>query len=129
MGNYNSLVPHAGYLSNVRLTPSHTTGITQDDLDKAEAHAKATIDAELSPVYDVSDWADMTPTMIERLADMLSSEQILETQRQRGIPLTGIYPSVVGADTQALLGMLKRGVLETYLPSGELVKRRKGGKR
>lgn len=130
MGNYNTLVAEGGYLSNVRLKVSQANGVTQGDLDRAEAHAQAAIDARLSAVYDVSGWEAVTPAIIERIADMLSSAEVLDYKYQRGDTAEGDdtnLPAVLKADADALLGMLVRGALEVVSAGGGIQERRSGG--
>jgi len=123
MGYYNTLVPEAGYLSNVRLKSSSANGITQGDLDAAEAHAKAVIDAALSAVYDMSAWAAETPPIIARIADMLSSAEVLDYKYQRGDTAEGDdtnLPSVLARDGRGLLDMIRRGVISVVGTDGEI---------
>jgi hypothetical protein len=109
---YNTLVAEAGYLSNVRLKSSQANGVTQADLYTAQAHAKAEIDATLSAIYDISTWVDETPGIIDRIADMLSSAEVLNYKYQRGDTADGEdtnLPSVIERDARALLAMVAKG--------------------
>ena len=126
MGNYNTLIPQAGYLSNVRLKASSANGLTQADLDAAEAHAASAIDAALSGMYDVSTWGGVTPAIIERIADMLASAEVLDYKYQRGDTAEGDdtnLPSVLRDDARALLEMIRNGRLAVVAASGEALPR------
>jgi hypothetical protein len=129
MGNYNTLVPQAGYLSNVRLKVSPANGVTQGDLDAGQAHAKATVDAQLSGVYDTLGWDSSTPPIIERIADMLSSAEVLEYKYQRGDTAEGDdtnLPSVLRDDAAALLAQIRRGAVSVVAAGGSVVARLAG---
>lgn len=130
MGSYNTLVPQGGYLSNVRLKASSDNGLTQADLDAAEAHAKAVIDAELAAVYDITGWDLATPPMIERVADMLSSAEVLEYKYQRGDTAEGDdsnLPRVLKRDGAAYLDMIRRGAIALVGFGGGVLPRLAGG--
>jgi len=130
MGNYNTLVPQAGYLSNVRLKASQANGITQADLDAAEGHARATIDAVLATVYDTSAWEAEVPGIVERIADMLSSAEVLDYKYQRGDTAEGDdtnLPAVLKRDGEALLEMVRRGAVSVVTTGGEVQRRLDGG--
>jgi hypothetical protein len=121
MANYNTLVAQAGYLSNVRLKSSPENGITQADLSAAEAHARAEIDAALAPFYDTSAWEDETPGIIERIADMLSSAEVLNYKYQRGDTAQGDdthLPVVIERDARALLAMSAKGTISVVRTDG-----------
>ena len=123
MGYYNTLAAEAGYLSNVRLKASSANGITQGDLDSAQTHAKATIDAHLAALYDTSAWVSSTPGIIGRVADMLSSAEVLEYKYQRGDTAEGDdtnLPSVLWRDALALLEMIKRGAVSIVASDGQV---------
>ena len=123
MGYYNTLVAEAGYLSNVRLKTSTANGITQADLNAAQAHAKAEIDAALAPLYNVSGWETETPGIVERIADMLSSAEVLDYKYQRGDTAEGDdtnLPSVLARDARALLGMVTRGAISVVKTDGSI---------
>lgn len=117
MGYYSILIPQVGYLSNVRLKSSPANGVTQADLDAAQGHAKAEIDAALAAVYDVGTWEDVTPPIIGRIADMLSSSEVLDYKYQRGDTAggspdaSGNLPEVLSRDARALLEMIRRGAI------------------
>lgn len=129
MGGYNTLVCEAGYLSNVRLKASAANGITQADLDAAEAHARAETDAELSMIYDTSAWEAETPAIVERIADMLSSTEVLEYKYQRGDTAGGDdtnLPAVLAREGRGLLRMIKRGLLAVVDTGGAVQTRLTG---
>jgi hypothetical protein len=126
MGSYNTLVPQGGYLSNVRLKASSDNGVTQADMDAAEAHAKAVIDSRLAGVYDLSTWDEVTPPVIERVASMLSSAEVLEYKYERGDTAEGDdtnLPSVIKADALATLEQIRRGATFVVASSGAVVSR------
>jgi hypothetical protein len=130
MGYYNTLVSQAGYLSNVRLKVSQANGVTQADLDNAQAHAKAAIDAALAVLYDASAWEAATPPIIERVADMLSSAEVLDYKYQRGDTAEGDdtnLPAVLARDGQALLAMIRRGAVSIVQADGTVQPRLDGG--
>ena len=121
MAYYNTLIAEAGYLSNVRLKLSQANGVTQADLYTAQAHAKAEIDAALSGAYDISMWADETPGIIERIADMLSSAEVLNYKYQRGDTADGEdtnLPSVIERDGRALMAMIAKGAISVVRTDG-----------
>lgn len=129
MSDYNTLVPQAGYLSNVRLKLSSSNGIVQADLDAAQAHARATVDAALAAVYDTAGWTMVTPPMVERIADMLSSAEVLEYKYQRGDTAEGDdtnLPAVLRSDATALLAMIRRGAMALTSLDGVVLARRAG---
>jgi len=130
MAYYNTLAAQGGYLSNVRLKTDPANGVTQDDLDAARAHAKATIDSQLAPVYDVSAWEQETPPIVERIADMLSSAEVLEYKYQRGETADNEdtnLPSVLERNARSLLEMVRRGLLTVVTAGGEVQEPISGG--
>lgn len=121
MANYNTLVAQCGYLSNVRLRSSPANGITQADLSAAEAHARAEIDAALAGMYDVSFWEAETPGIVARIADMLSSAEVLNYKYQRGDTASGDdthLPVVLERDARMLLGAVAKGNISVVRTDG-----------
>jgi len=126
MASYNTLVPQASYLSNVRLKASSDNGVTQADLDAAEAHAKAVIDSRLAGIYDISTWGDVTPPIVERIAEMLSAAEVLEYKYERGDTAEGDdtnLPRTLHADALATLEQVRRGETLVIASSGAVVAR------
>lgn len=123
MGYYNTLSAETGYLSNVRLKLSQASGITANDLAAAQAHARATIDAALGGIFDASAWENATPPVIERIADMLSSAEVLLYKYERGDTAGGgdsALPAVLARDAGALLEMIRRGAIDVVTAGGEV---------
>ena len=77
-GGYKTLEAGKRYLKNLgSLAVDPQDGITQADLDAAEAAAKNRIDAALATVYDISGWAASPPPFIAEIADKLASAGVL----------------------------------------------------
>ena len=107
---YNTLTANAGWLKNVDLKTTPANGVTQADLTAAENAAASRIDAELAAVYDTSGWADDTPPIIEHIAELLSSAEVLDYKYQRGDTVDGEdtnLPARLRREAETLLARLR----------------------
>lgn len=123
MRRHNRLAVQVGYLRNVRLKASVASGVTRADLEAAQVHAWSTIKASLGGFYVTAAWGHETPPVVERIADMLSSAEVLRLKYARGDVGDGDdlhLPSVLTRDAQALLGMIRRGDLAVVAKSGDV---------
>ena len=118
------------YLKSIdALAEDPTKGVTQDDLTQAETDAQARIDSDLAPCYDVSGWSAETPPIIEAVAELFASAQVLRYRYQRdslGGSDAGRFAEVLRAEAERLLGLLKAGRLSVVLASGTVQRMRPG---
>jgi len=128
--SYCTLEVAAGYLKNIdALAADPTKGITQADLDRAEADAQALIDSQLAPRYDVTGWATDTPPVIELVAEMLAGAQVLRYRYQRdslGASGAGEFAEVLQGEARKLLVDLEVGRLNVVLSDGSIQRMRAG---
>jgi len=72
------------YLKSIdALAADPAKGITQEDLTQAELDAQARIDSDLANCFDTSGWAEDTPPIIETVAELFASAQVLRYRYQR----------------------------------------------
>ena len=84
--SYKTLEAGKRYLKNLgSLVEDAQEGLTQADLDAAEASAKNAIDAALAELYDISGWASSTPPLIAEIADKLASAEVLTMKFARAV--------------------------------------------
>jgi hypothetical protein len=131
---YNTLAANVGWLKNVDLKTSAANGVTQADLTAAEEAAAARIDAELAGCYDTSAWPDDTPPIIQHVAELLSSAEVLDIKYQRGDTVDGEdtnLPARLTARGEALITRLRGEgpALEVVSEDGTVQRRRPGAGR
>ena len=118
------------YLKSIdSLAVDPTKGITQEDLTQAQADAQARIDSLLAPYYDVSGWATQTPPIVETVAELLASAQVLRYRYQRdslGGSDAGQFAEVLRGEAEGLLGLLRVGRLSVVLADGSVQRMRPG---
>lgn len=118
------------YLKSIdALATDPAKGITQEDLIQAETDAQARIDSLLAPYYDVSGWAAQTPPIIETVAELLASAQVLRYRFQReglGASDAGRFAEVLRGEAERLLGLLRTGRLSVVLADGSVQRMRPG---
>jgi len=125
---YNVLEVGRRYLKNIdALATDPQKGITQEDLSAAQESAKTLIDSRLAPFYDLSGWLSETPPVIEDVAELLSSAQVLEYAYERDSQEgEAIYPKVLREQGLRLLSALKAGHLLVVKVDGTVQKMKKG---
>jgi len=83
-GGYKALEAGKRYLKNLdALAADAQDGITQDDLDAAEAAARNLIDAALAGLYSLAGWTDSPPPLVADIADKLASAEVLAMKFSR----------------------------------------------
>lgn len=124
-GSYATLNAGAGHLKNLGpLAETASVGITQDDLDAAEAHARSMIDASLADVYDTSDWLSATPPIIGKIARLLASADVLDYKHARVDPATSsAYAASLRTEARLLLRQVRGGRLSVVGADGTVVTR------
>jgi len=127
---YNTLEVAKRYLKSIdALATNPTKGITQSDLTQAEEDAQALVDSELASYYDVSGWSADTPPIIETVAELLSSAEVLRYRYQRdslGGADAGEFAEVLRKQAEQLLSELKAGRLSVVLSDGTVQRMRPG---
>ena len=125
---YNVLEAGRRYLKNIdALATEPQKGITEQDLNAAQESAKTLIDSRLAPFYDLSAWLSETPPVIEDVAELLSSAQVLEYAYERDSREgEAIYPKVLREQGLRLLSALKAGHLLVVKVDGSVQKMKKG---
>ena len=118
------------YLKSIDvLATDPTKGITQGDLTQAEDDAQAATDSALASHYDVSGWSAAPPPVIETVAELLASAQVLRYRYQRdslGGGEAGRFADVLRDEAQALLQELRAGRLHVVLADGTVQRMRPG---
>jgi len=94
--SYATLQVGQGYLKNLGpLETDPQDGLTQDDVDAAEAYADARINTGLGKHYDISASAFQTAPMVEQIALLFGSAKLLEFKFGRdGVGDEGIVASL-----------------------------------
>jgi len=118
------------YLKSIdALATDPTKGITQEDLTQAETDAQARIDSDLAPYYEVSGWSSAAPPIIETVAELLASAQVLRYRYQRdslGGADAGQFAEVLRGEAARMLALLKAGRLSVVLSDGTVQRMRPG---
>ena len=127
---YNTLQVARRYLKSIDvLATDPTKGITQEDLTQAQDDAQARIDGVLAPYYEVSGWSADTPPIVETVAELLSSAQVLRYRYQRdslGGADAGRFAEVLFDQAGKLLADLKSARLSVVLSDGTVQRMRPG---
>jgi hypothetical protein len=125
---YNVLVAGQRYLKNIdALATDPQKGLTQEDLNAAQESAKALVDSQLAPCYDLSPWLSEVPPVIEDVAELLSSAQVLEYAYERDSQQgDAIYPKVLREQGLRMLSALKAGHLLVVKADGTVQQMKKG---
>lgn len=63
-------------------------GITQDDLDAAEREAMQITKGTIGWMYDISDWDDETPPIVEQANELLASAIVVDIYLNRDTDVT-----------------------------------------
>ncbi len=118
------------YLKSIdALAADPTKGITQEDLTQAETDAHSLIDSDLAPYYEVSGWSSAAPPIIETVAELLASAQVLRYRYQRdslGGADAGQFAEVLRTEARRMLALLKAGRLSVVLSDGTVQRMRPG---
>lgn len=118
------------YLKSIdALATDPTKGITQEDLTQAETDAQSLIDSDLAPYYEVSGWSSAAPPIIETVAELLASAQVLRYRYQRdslGGSDAGQFAEVLRTEARRMLALLKAGRLSVVLSDGTVQRMRPG---
>ncbi len=118
------------YLKSIdALATDPTKGITQEDLTQAETDAHSLIDSDLAPYYEVSGWSSAAPPIIETVAELLASAQVLRYRYQRdslGGSDAGQFAEVLRTEARRMLALLKAGRLSVVLSDGTVQRMRPG---
>jgi hypothetical protein len=118
------------YLKSIdALATDPTKGITQEDLTQAELDAQARIDSDLASYYDTSGWAEDTPPIIETVAELLASAQVLRYRYQRdslGGTESAQFAELLRSEGERLLAEVKAGRLSVVGTRGGVQRMRPG---
>lgn len=118
------------YLKSIdTLATDPTKGITQEDLTQAETDAHSLIDSDLAPYYEVSGWSSAAPPIVETVAELLASAQVLRYRYQRdslGGSDAGKFAEVLRSEARRMLALLKAGRLSVVLSDGTVQRMRPG---
>jgi hypothetical protein len=125
--SYAPLSVGVGHLKNLdALADDAQEGITQDDLDLAEAFANAEVDAAFAGTYDVSGWEAATPPMIVKVALLLGSAQVLQFKFGRSAVAASAAEKLT-KDAHALIGDIVSKKTELLDGAKEVIERRASG--
>jgi hypothetical protein len=128
--SYATLEVARRYLKNIdALATDPTKGITQEDLTQAEVDAQARIDADLAGYYDTSGWAEDTPPIIETVAELFASSQVLRYRYQRdslGGSDVAEFAALLRTEAERLLADLREGRLHVLGTAGTVQRMRPG---
>jgi len=128
--SYCTLVVARRYLKSIdALATDPTKGITQDDLTHAEADAQARIASDLAACYDTSGWAEETPPIIETVAELFASAQVLRYRYQRdslGGSEVAEFAALLRTDAERQLADLREGRLHVLSTAGAIQRMRPG---
>lgn len=116
--DYCTLYLDVGYLKGIRRRDLQLRpfGSPTRQLRQAERHAREYIDEKLAPHFDLCTWMHETPPMIELIAYMLASADIL-----MGLCDDGLRDVLI-SDATALIRHLRTGGLTLYQRSGRIQK-------
>ena len=128
--SYCTLVVAQRYLKSIdALATDPTKGITQDDLTQAETDAGARIASDLAAYYDTSGWAAETPPIIETVAELFASAQVLRYRYQRdslGGSESAEFAELLRGEGERQLADLREGRLHVLSTAGVVQRMRPG---
>jgi len=128
--SYATLEVARRYLKNIdALATDPTKGITQEDLTQAALDAQARIESDLAGCYDTAGWAEDTPPIIETVAELLASAQVLRYRYQRdslGGADVAEFAAALGSEAERLLADLRTGRLYVLSTAGAVQRMRPG---
>jgi len=107
---YKILTVGERYLKNLDpLASSPQQGITQSDVNAAQAEADTLIVLALGGVYDVSGWAASPPPIIASIADRLGSAYLIRCKFSRDGKADPRFGDFLADEAKELLGLLRDG--------------------
>ena len=110
---YKTLTLGRGYLKNFDpVVADPQKGMTAQDVEAAEADAKAVIDAALGDVYDLTTWVGSVPTVIAAIAERLGAAYLIRALYNRDGRGDLKFAERLAAEAQEMMARLREAAAE-----------------
>ena len=109
-----------------QLFASADDGMTQDDLDHAEEFAKHITDGKIGWAFDISDWEDNPPPLVNYANELIASGKALDFYLFRDTNITlgeEFQPDKLQKDGMDILNAIADGDMELVDESGDILDR------